>query len=130
MSKVLGEYFSGVTSSDAFDCGFAPVRDFLTVPYPDNSYDWVITNPPFRLAQEFVLQAQRVARVGVAVLVRTAFVETVGRYEKMFRDQPPSVSAQFAERVPMVKGRLDPKASTATGTLCDLRSAAQGSRRP
>ena len=33
----------------------------------------------------------------------------------LFKDTPPSALAQFAERVPMVKGRLDKGASTATG---------------
>jgi hypothetical protein len=33
----------------------------------------------------------------------------------MYRERPPTKVAQFAERVPMVKGRLDNKVSTATG---------------
>ena len=74
-----------------------------------------ITNPPFRLAEEFVLRSLQVARVGVAVLARTVFLESVGRYQNLFRDNPPTKVAQFTERVPMVKGRLDKKASTATG---------------
>jgi len=49
------------------------------------------------------------------MLSRTVFVESVGRYERMFVPHPPSKVAQFVERVPMVQGRLDRKASTATG---------------
>ncbi|MNE90204.1 hypothetical protein D3C80_1876940 [compost metagenome] len=56
-----------------------------------------------------------VAREGVAILARTVFLESVGRYEGIFSKIPPSKFAQFSERVPMVKGRVDPKASTATG---------------
>ncbi len=55
------------------------------------------------------------ARRGVAILARTVFLESVGRYKAIFCDRPPSKFAQFAERVPMLKGRLDPTASTATG---------------
>jgi hypothetical protein len=73
------------------------------------------TNPPFRLAEEFIVKGLDVARRGVAVLVRTVFLESVGRYERIFSSTPPSKVAQFVERVPMVKGRLDKKASTATG---------------
>ena len=51
----------------------------------------------------------------MAILARTVFIESVGRYERIFLDKPPSKFAQFAERVPMVQGRLDQKASTATG---------------
>src|ERR1700748_1964644 len=62
MAKVLKEYFREVKSADAFHYGYAPVRDFLTYPYETNAVDWVITNPPFRLAEEFVLRAMAVAR--------------------------------------------------------------------
>ena len=49
------------------------------------------------------------------MLTRTVFIESVGRYSRLFSKQPLSIFAQFTERVPMVKGRLDAKASTATG---------------
>lgn len=115
MAKVLKEYFGEVGCSDAYDYGYAPLRDFVKQPYPVASFDWVITNPPFRLAENFVSQALSVARQGVAILARTVFLESVGRYNGIFREMPPSKFAQFTERVPMVKGRLDSKATTATG---------------
>lgn len=115
MSKVLAEYFGEVRSSDAHDYGYGALRDYLSFPYETKAVDWVITNPPFRLAEEFVLRSLEVARMGVAVLVRTVFLESVGRYERLFKVHPPSAFAQFVERVPMVKGRLDAKATTATG---------------
>ena len=115
MAKVLKDYFAEVRVADAFSYGYGPVRDFLTYPYEANAVDWVITNPPFRLAEEFVLRALHVARQGVAILARTVFLESSGRYSALFRDIPPSKFAQFVERVPMVRGRLDERASTATG---------------
>lgn len=115
MAKPLAEYFASVSASDAFSYGYAPVRDFLSHPFEALSHDWVITNPPFRLAEEFVQRSLFVARKGVAILARTVFLESVGRYESIFRETPPTTFAQFCERVPMVKGRLDAKASTATG---------------
>lgn len=115
MAKVLTEYFGEVKSADAYDYGYGEVRDFLHYPYEPNSIDWVITNPPFRLAEEFVVRAHLIARKGVAILARTVFLESVGRYQGIFRKFPPAKFAQFVERVPMVKGRLDIKASTATG---------------
>lgn len=115
MAKPLAEYFRQVDAADAYHYGFAPVRDFLTYPYEAGSHDWVITNPPFRLAEEFVERALLVARKGVAILARTVFLESVGRYQGIFSQNPPSKFAQFVERVPMVRGRLDGKATTATG---------------
>lgn len=115
MAKVLKEYFREVRCADAHDYGYALVRDYLAYPYETNAVDWVITNPPFRLAEEFVQRSFDVARHGVAMLVRTVFLESVGRYNRLFKNDPPTQFAQFVERVPMVKGRLDAKATTATG---------------
>lgn len=114
MSSTLAEYFGSVTARDVAAYGHGDVRDFLQ-PTSAESFDWVITNPPFRLAEEFFSQAYPLAREGVALLVRTVFIESVGRLERVFAPHPPSEVAQFAERVPMVRGRLDARASTATG---------------
>jgi len=115
MAKVLKEYFGDVKAADAYSYGYGPIRDFLTYPYEANAVDWVITNPPFRLAEEFVLRSLKVARRGVAILARTVFLESSGRYNAIFKEHPPTKFAQFVERVPMIKGRLDRKATTATG---------------
>jgi hypothetical protein len=115
MAKVLKEYFGSVVSADAYDYGYGDVEDFLQSSHTSKSFDWVITNPPFRLAEEFVVRSLEIARQGVAILARSVFLESVGRYEGIFRDAPPSAFAQFVERVPMVRGRLDRKATTATG---------------
>jgi len=113
-------YFGDVVTSDVHDYGLAGAmrHDFL-VPYkPDALYGktvhWIISNPPFRLAERFIDTASKIACHGFAFLVRTSFLEGVGRYENLFSKNPPSVVAQFSERVPMVKGRYDPAASTAT----------------
>ena len=115
MAKVLKEYFGEVQSSDVHDYGYGATHDYLKHPYEIGCYDWMITNPPFRLAEDFILKSLRIAREGVAILARTVFLESVGRHERIFSRNPPTVVAQFTERVPMLKGRLDKSASTATG---------------
>jgi hypothetical protein len=115
MVEVIGEFVSGqVIASDIFDYGYgqAPI-DFLDDD-PLARPEWIITNPPFNLACEFTLRALDLASEGVAMLARTTWIESAGRYEELFRDRPPTLYAPFVERVPMVKGRWDPKASTAT----------------
>jgi hypothetical protein len=117
MARVLGEYAGAVAASDVHDYGWDHViHDFLLPFTPDGiaGTEWVITNPPFRLAAGFVDRGLAVAQRGVAMLVRTVFIESVGRYLDLFRDRPPAVMAQFTERVPMLKGRLSKTASTAT----------------
>ena len=114
MVKGLTDYFKTVHASDIHDYGAGfPARDFL-FPGPLPEVDWVITNPPFRLAEQFIMRGLEVANAGVAVIVRSAFVEGVGRYDRLFSKTPPNLIVQFVERVPMVRGRYDPNASTAT----------------
>lgn len=115
MAKVQEEYFAEVESSDIFGYGFGNKLDFCSGSYGKESFDWVITNPPFKLAENFAIEGLKVARRGVALLTRTVFIESVGRFNRLFSQTPPSIMAQFVERVPMVKGRLDASASTATG---------------
>jgi len=114
MAKVLAEYFGEVHATDIFPYGFGGLLDFVSGE-TEGKFDWIITNPPFRLADEFVLKSISKSRKGVAILARTVFLESVGRFNRIFSKQPPALVAQFSERVPMVKGRLDPKATTATG---------------
>ena len=114
MAKVLNEYFGQLDASDIFPYGYGEVMDFLA-PHVVRETDWIITNPPFRLAESFALKALSMTKKGVALLARTVFIESVGRHERLFSKFKPAFVAQFTERVAMVRGRLDPKASTATG---------------
>lgn len=115
MVRPLGEYFGQVTGRDVFDygCGFA-VDDFLMPPRAGETFDWIVANPPFRLGLDFTLAALERARVGVAMFVRAGFLEGGKRYRALYGPRPPTVVCHFAERVPLVRGRCDGAASTAT----------------
>jgi len=114
MVHPLREYFASVEASDVFDYGAGfPVKDYLSGPLPAMT-DWTITNPPFKSAQAFITRALKCSRVGVAVLVRIAFLEGMARHRELFSVHPPAVVLQFAERVVIHQGRLSPEGSTAT----------------
>src|SRR5262249_44644110 len=127
--------------------GFGEVAGFLTTEYEENSFDWAITNPPYVLAEAFIQRALKVARRGVAMLTRTVFIESAGRYERLFKPNPPTVLAQFAERVPVRQEeinrnriRLDCVAARSSRTPCrellerdgdyDQRTGTRNSNRP
>jgi hypothetical protein len=131
MKRPLAEYFRHVWISDVHR--YLPdqeVFDFTQArmnPALSDSDDFVITNPPFRLAFDFIQTAATVARVGFAMLVRSAFLEGADRFGQLYSRFPPDFVLQFSERVVMLEGRLvragdvDPfaaeegrKASTAT----------------
>lgn len=117
MVRPLKEHFDRVLASDVHDygCGFL-IEDFLW-PRPATYCDWIITNPPFRLAKEFTLTALSRARTGVAMLVRTGFAEGIDRYNSLFLPRKPVFAFQFVERLPMVKGRVDRRARSATSYM-------------
>lgn len=135
MAEVLREYFGTVQASDVHDYGhgyrvgsFIGTEDFPDVIRADSigDVDWIITNPPFNLALDFALRGLSIASAGVALLVRTAWLEGGDRFTRLFSERPPSTVALFSERVPMVKGRWDPKASTATSYAWVVWETASG----
>jgi hypothetical protein len=114
MARPLGEYFSLVIASDVADYGAGFTLDDFLMPGELQRTDWMITNPPFRLAEEFLVRGLQTTRHGVALLVRTSFLEGIGRYERVFSEAAPHHVLQFSERVVMHKGRLSKDGSTAT----------------
>lgn len=97
MARPLAEYFGGVYCTDVHDYGFGQgVVDYLFKTYPDpmaGAFDWVITNPPFRLAQQFIERSCDVATARFAMIARISFLESIGRYEELFKTNPPSMIA-------------------------------------
>jgi hypothetical protein len=112
MVAPMREIFASVRASDVMRYSdyvledVPELIDFATTGMTEPDVDWVFGNPPFRLAEEFIHVARRVSRVGCAMLVRGAFTEGTGRYERLFGPRPPDYELKFSERVVMLKGRL------------------------
>lgn len=122
IAEVLNEYSPRVLATDVFDYGYGDrTLDFLNeleASAEAGKHDFIITNPPFKEKGEaFVLQALKRAKLGVAMFLRLQWLETIGRYENVFRDNPPTLIAFFAERVNLCKGRWDPEGGTATAYM-------------
>lgn len=127
MTGVFEEYgFGAVLGFDIHDYsvegteppGWVGQQNFLA-PDLHLAVDWIITNPPFSEGNvdrtlEFALRATKMATKGVALFVRQQWLEGVERYQRLFRDNPPTLIAQFSERVNLCKGRWEPEGSTAT----------------
>ncbi len=114
----LNRYFPHVHATDVHDHGWGgqyEALDFLAPEAGDRvAADWIVTNPPFAIADQVVRMALRRARRGVAVLCRLSFLESAGRHPLFYGDYPLDVLAPFTDRVPMTLGGWDPGASTAT----------------
>lgn len=82
--EVLKEYFpkAEIEATDLIDRGYCESGvNFLTKDYGDLKYDLVITNPPFKIAQEFVEKALSISNDKVIMLLKIQFLESEGRKE-------------------------------------------------
>ncbi len=121
MAACLGETIPLVHASD-LQLQDGPARpntaftfDFLLDTHGAPEVDWIITNPPFASAPDFVRLGLQRARRGVAIIQRLAFLETPDRYQLNFESPVGlSVFAPFIERVAMHLGPWKPEAGTAT----------------
>lgn len=125
LHRGLEGYGATIVCSDIFDYGAGyPLFDFLSLrglltqaPPFLKGYrpHWIVTNPPFNAALDFLEIGLAGAEIGVALLLRTQILETIERYRRFFGAYNDRwMFSQFVERVPMVQGRCDPTASTAT----------------
>lgn len=105
MVKVLKEHKFKVLASDIVDYkkGFKQEDYLLAKP---KNYDVMLTNPPYQYANEFVMKALGEAKIGVAILLRTIWLESVTRYEQLFGPNPPTRVVVFSRRMQAAHGRL------------------------
>lgn len=112
----MQEYFGTVIGTDIHDYGAGfPVVDFLNGPTPADhgmDVDMILTNPPFNKAVDFFHRWNRDMKQVqyFGLLLRMSWMEGVGRYNDIFEKNAPSVICPFAQRVPIVAGRLHRKA--------------------
>lgn len=91
LSKELARNGYDVVSRDLVDRGFGEVADFLAL---DNT-EWqgdIVTNPPYKYAQEFVEKALSIIPEGrkVAMFLKLTFLEGKQR-RHLFRNAPPNL---------------------------------------
>jgi len=97
MSAVLQTTGNDVYSSDLYNRGYGDSGlDFLK---SSRTADNIVTNPPFNSAEDFVLQAEKLARKKYAFLLRLAFLEGGSRQKRIFNITPPSRVWVFSERI-------------------------------
>ncbi len=59
--------------------------------YPQESFDWVITNPPYWRSEEIVRPALEFARKGVALLLRSSWAELTPNRFSLLRQIEPTI---------------------------------------
>lgn len=106
ISEVLSQQGYCVYSTDIINRGYehqSACLDFLNCDYRDVDMD-IITNPPYKLAKEFVKKSLEVIGKGhkVAMLLKLTFLESKTRRE-LFDTSPPARILVFSSRVHCVR---------------------------
>jgi hypothetical protein len=99
ISKVLERHGHEVESSDlqTHDGIYGEKGvDFLL---SNKRVDSIVSNPPYVLAEEFILKALECTGEKCAFLVRIAFLESIRRYQ-IFKEHPPSKVIVISRRLP------------------------------
>lgn len=99
LANVLKQHDYNVRSSDLINRGYENTEILNFLEYDGNWQGDIITNPPYKYAQQFVEKAFDVMKQGkIAMFLKLTFLESKGRYE-MFRKYPPKTIYVFSERV-------------------------------
>ena len=104
-----------MTSRDLIDRGYGEVADFLSI----ENQEWhgdIVTNPPYKYAQEFVEKALRIIPEGrkVCMFLKLTFLEGQNR-RNLFRNYPPRrVWVSSARLKCAMNGDFDSIGSSAT----------------
>ena len=122
VADVLKKVAKRVDCLDIVDRGYEGTveSDFLKI-VPTPKYDWIITNPPYKLAQEFIEQSLKSVKEDgkVAMFLKIQFLEGNKR-NIFFQETPPKTVYVFSKRQnPMRNGDpLDEKGKPWSSTMC------------
>lgn len=87
--------------------------DTLADDYPIEKADIVIMNPPYATIEPFLIRALEIAQDKLIVLCRTQVLEGAGRYDNIFKDNPPTEVYQYVDRIQCWKGGVRPQGTSA-----------------
>lgn len=101
LSERLEQYCHRVVSTDVIDRGYGQVQDFLLAKEMPSGCSCIITNPPYKLATEFILHALSLLPDGgrCIMFLKTTFLEGEKRHRLLFSKHPPLRILQFSKRV-------------------------------
>jgi uncharacterized protein DUF4326 len=98
MAKVLKAEGYHVVATDLHKRGYGAKKDFFDIKVCRN----IVTNPPFELAEEFIHHALAICPGKVCMLLRLNFLESQGRYRRLWRKRPPARVYVASQRVSMM----------------------------
>ena len=111
MAEVLRETENTIIATDLYDRGYGSIKDVFDY---DAAVDNVVTNPPFNIASDIILHMMPLFKNKMAMFLRTAFLESVSRYNKIYAVHPPSRVHVFTKRVTLYPSSFENKSTGGT----------------
>ena len=79
-------------------------QDFFDDNYKiDEEVDYIIMNPPYSVIEPFMIRALEIPKKGLLMLCRLQTLEGIGRYENVFKDNPPTDIYVYINRISCFK---------------------------
>lgn len=98
LSKELIRLGYEVTSSDKYDRGYGDVGvDFFEC--NDVFQGNTITNPPYSFINDWIEHSLKITSNKVYIFGRIQTIETIGRYNRIFKNNPPLYVCPFVKRI-------------------------------
>jgi hypothetical protein len=113
ISKELEAAGHQVRSSDLVDRGYGTAGIDFLMEWQSHT-DNVITNPPYKLAEEFAYKALQFSKRKIAFLCKLSWLEG-RRRRRLFESSPLARVWVFANRIRLQRGRLPTAADTGSG---------------
>ena len=92
----IAKFFPDCIATDIRESGYG--EGGINFLLENRKVDNIITNPPFKLAQQFVEHALVCANQKVAMFLKLVFLESESRYY-LFKDHPPKIVYPFSKRL-------------------------------
>lgn len=99
LSKRLMDYGYAVKSTDLVYRGFGSEESVNFLQCNESFPGDIITNPPYKLATEFVEKALELSNRKVAMFFKIQFIESKKRFSRIFKNNPPSKILPFVSRI-------------------------------
>lgn len=109
LSRELEKYGNTVISTDLIDRGYgAGGVDFLEDNIFDTfKYDAIITNPPYKILDKFIMKSLKIAPL-VCFFLPINKLEGIERYKEIYSKYPPKIIAVFIARQKcVINGEFD-----------------------
>lgn len=118
IAQTLTQHGHTVQAMDIHDRGYPNtiIQDYLQ--YNKTFHGDIITNPPYKNSYKYVLHAITHCTGKIAMLLKIQFLETITRYEELFKKHPPHKIYCFVKRIACYPGGEYEKYKNKGSSMC------------